>query len=79
MTTFGRTSDRYAGFAYASDAGAARRQLNLSIGVVVILAIAIVTAALSLDTRPVSARGYAVMVPSATTQQAESTAPAFRS
>ena len=67
-----------AGFGYAIDAYTARRQLHLSLGVVMILVAAIVTAALSLDAQPVSGRGYVVSAPTAT-HQAERALPAFRS
>lgn len=72
MNAFGRTSDTGVGFGYSIDARTARRQLNLSIGVLVVLAVAIVTAALSLDVRPVSAPSYVVSIPSVN-QQAERT------
>ena len=57
-----------AGFDLRIDPRTARRQLNLSLGVVVLLALAIVTAALSLDTRPVSSSSYVVSIPTATHQ-----------
>ena len=73
-----RASETALGFDLYIDPRTARRQLHLSIGVVVILAVAIVTAALSLDTRPVSAPSYVVSIPTAT-HQAASTVSAYRS
>lgn len=78
MTALGRATDNNVGFGYSIDACTARRQLNLSLGVVLVLAVAIVTAVLSLNVRPVSARGYVVSVPSVT-QQAQRIVPAVRS
>ena len=71
MIALGRSSDNGVGFGYSIDARTARRQLNLSLGVVLVLAAAIMTAALSLDVRPVSARSYAVSVPSVSQQAAD--------
>ena len=73
-----RAFDTNVGFDLRIDPRAARRQLNLSLGVVVILAVAIVTAALSLDARPVSAPSYVVSIPTAT-HQAQSDTSAYRS
>jgi hypothetical protein len=77
MTALGRTSDTGVGFGYSIDSRTARRQLNFSIGVLVILAIAIATAALSLDVRPVSGPSYFVSIPSVT-QQADRAVSAVR-
>ncbi len=77
MTALGRTTDT-AGFGYRMDSYTARRQLHLSVGVVLVLALAIITAALSFDVRPVSAPSYVVSVPSAT-MQAERTESRVRS
>lgn len=78
MTDLRRACDPNVSFDLCIDPATARRQLNLSLGVVIILALAIVTAALNLQARPVSAGSYVVSIPTAT-HQAASTLPAHRS
>lgn len=69
MFSFNRTRDHNVGFHYSIDGRAARRQFNLSIGVVVILVIAILAAVLAFDRRSVSP-GFAGNAPTSI-QQAE--------
>ncbi len=54
MTAFDRADEQGAGFTYSIDGQTARHQLKLSAGVVVMLAIAIVTAVLTLGAAPLS-------------------------
>lgn len=78
MTNLRRACEPNMGFDPCMDPATARRQLHLSVGVVVILALAIVTAALNLQTRPVSASSYMVSIPTAA-HEAANALPAHRS
>ena len=58
-----RVNPESSGFRYAADPQAARRQLVVSVTLVVVLAVAIVAAALCLNARPVAVRAFAIAVP----------------
>lgn len=68
-------ADRAAGFSARIDAVDARRQLRLSVGVVSMLAIAIVSAALAIGTHPIPAhRDLASHMPVTTSLHADTAA-----
>ena len=74
MVTKTSSSEQNSGFAYIVEANAARRQLKLSLSVVVVLAVGIVSAALTFGTHPIEAKRDVVALPGVTTFHAETNA-----
>ena len=71
MVTKTSFSAQHNGFAYILEANAARRQLKLSLSVVVGLAVGIVSAALTFGVHPIDAKRDVVALPTMTTLHAE--------
>lgn len=74
MVTKASSSTQNSGFAYVLEVNAARRQLKLSLSVVVVLAVGIVSAALTFGAHPIDARRDVVALPTVTTLHAETNA-----
>ena len=74
------SSLQHNGFAYSLEVHAARRQLRMSLSVVVLLAVGIVSAALAIGHHPIEAKRDVVSLPAVATFHAETNAVgAFRS
>ena len=65
------SSVRQDGFAYILEVNAARRQLRMSLSVIVVLAAGIVSAALTFGNHPIEAKRNVVYLPAVTTLHAE--------
>ncbi len=74
MITKMSSSPQSSGFAYGLEASEARRQLKLSLSVVVVLAVGIVSAALTFGAHPLDAKRDIVLLPTLTTMHAETNA-----
>ena len=74
MVTKTSSSAQNSGFAYMLEASEARRQLKLSLSVVVVLAVGIVSAALTFGAHPIDVRRDIVSMPIVTTLHAETNA-----
>lgn len=74
MVTKTSSSTQNNGFGYMLEASEARRQLKLSLSVVVVLAVGIVTAALTFGAHPIEAKRDVVLLPTVTTLHAQTDA-----
>ena len=74
MIAIRSSSAQHSGFAYRLGASEARRQLKLSLSVVIVLAVGIVSAALTFGAHPIDAKRDVVLLPTVTTLHAETNA-----
>ena len=68
------SSVRHSGFDCMLESNAARRQLRMSVSMIVVLAVGIVSAALMFGDHPIDAKRSVVDVPTVTTLHAETNA-----
>lgn len=71
MVTKTSSSAQHSGFAYILEVNAARRQLKMSLSVVVVLAVGIVSAALAFGAHPVDPKRDVVSLPTLATLHIE--------